>query len=1277
MSRILASLIILFALNGLTGAQSSVRIPLTFSYDDPRGIWFEGALGNRADGDLPAFATTPEGIDTPGRLKVAIQVDAEEEINPTDPDLHLQLAKDYPASGVVYQERHRCVARVTVCPLRRDAEGRVYRLISGQALVAHTPALGAGGQRSGPDFKTSSALASGRVYKLSVDRAGVFRVDYNFIKEKLGLDPASLDVSRIGIYGNGGGRIPQAIAEFRIDDIEPCAVQAAGLDDGRFDAGDYLLWYAEGPDKWSFDSETGTYQMEKNIYDIQNHYYLLLDGPGSPKMEMRPDGTGSVFLSAASLEAQRLEEEKVNLLGRYRPPGSGQEWYGDELAVVTQLEYANRFDFTDLVTSDSLHFKLRFAIRSATSPRLYFRVNEQEFSRGVGSVNLDNYESSFANDGVLAGGIIPGKAISQLLVRYPQASGVNSRAWVDYLQLAFWRHNTYRAGKPLVVRDPRARFLGTPTYQVNGLPAGAEIWDITYPQLPLRQQYQAGQVATFTGPAPDGDVPAVYICFDPARDAVVPAYGGRVTNQNLHSLTTADLVIVYSDDFGEAAEALAAHRRAHDGYEVVAVPTRQIYEEFGGGSKDPSALRDFTRMLYGRDPGFNYLLLIGDATYDYLQRDPELPYHNYVPAFETEESLDPIRSFPSDDFYALLDEQEGATLVGAIDIAVGRLPVSSLEEANSLVQKIIHYDKSPRTLGDWRNRIMMVADDQDGNIHLNQADALAKRTTLNAPALNQEKLYLDAFPQESTPGGDRYPTVNTTLDQSLQKGLLTVTYMGHGGPNGWTQERVLGINQAQRYQNLDNLPLFITATCSFAGYDEPAFVSAGEHLLSNPTGGAIALMTTVRAVFSGSNARLTQAVLDRLYTSDAFGEYPPIGEVLRRAKNDNALDTLDNNARKFTLLGDPSMRLAIPRFRVQVVQVGQVQVASGLQDTLSALEKTVVRGIVTDDAGQRMEDFQGRVYLTLFDKIQKRSTLGNDADSPVREFETQNKQLFRGTASVVNGAWAIEFVLPKDIDFAYGPGRMSLYAEDGETDAAGLFTGFLVGGVSGEGLADDQPPLVKAFMNDEHFVSGGITDADPDIFLQLSDDNGINVSGTSIGHDIEGVLDGDARNALILNDYYQAAQDDYRSGTVRYPLQGLAPGRHTLEVTAWDLANNPGQAFVEFVVLDEAGPVVTNVGADPNPFDGETRFHFEHNRPGDVMDAQLRIFDLRGALVRTLALNDLPVNGYRVDEFVWDGTNQAGAEVPPGLYVYRLQVTFSGSGAPQQVDAGAGKVIRL
>ncbi|HJW27767.1 MAG TPA: type IX secretion system sortase PorU, partial [Saprospiraceae bacterium] len=538
--------------------------------------------------------------------------------------------------------------------------------------------------------------------------------------------------------------------------------------------------------------------------------------------------------------------------------------------------------------------------------------------------------------------------------------------------------NNYKSGSALYVRDPRSRYKGIPTYTLDQFPSSGLIWDITNPQKPILQQFQQGNQTSFSVHNANPNQPEEFICFNPASDVFTPDYVGAVQNQNLHALQRADMLIVYFDDFEEAALKLAQHRRDFSHLVVECIPVSKVFKEFGGGSKDPAALRDFARMVYKRDPLFKYLLLIGDASYDFLNHSPDVPFQNFIPAFETEESLDPIRSFPTDDFFALLDNDEGNNLTGALDIAVGRFPVSSEQEAMDIVNKIIYYETNPLTLADWRNRLVFVADDEDANTHLKQADAVAVSSNTAHPVFNEEKIYLDAYPQQSTPGGDRYPAVNDDIDLNMKKGALTVTYLGHGGPNGWTQERVLGVNQAQSYDNLENMPLFITATCSFAGYDEPGFTSTGEHLLVNPNGGAIGLMTTVRAVFSGSNSRLTDAVHDIIFTPDADGNYLAVGEVLRRSKNANGIDTVDTNARKFTMLGDPALKLAIPRYNVAVKTLQGQPVGGANMDTLSALESAVVTGTIENNQGQLITSFNGTISLTLFDKIQVRKTLAND-----------------------------------------------------------------------------------------------------------------------------------------------------------------------------------------------------------------------------------------------------------------------------------------------------------
>ena len=1276
MSRLFTLLLFLCSLSAdRLAAQQVLQHKFLLAWSEDNILSFDGAGEFSANPALPLY-TFRFPLEGSSKLSVTLTVESSEQVTITNEVICADIPKEYVVGSSMEQERGKWFGRVWIMPFVSKGDQKADRITNGILTIHIDPIYTGGVVRSGPGFKENSVLKEGIIHKLSVDQSGIYKLDYNFIKDKLKIDPSSISPSNIGIFGNGDGRIPQWNSAPRIDDLEQSASFGFGLDDGQFNPGDYLLWYAEGTHHWTYDPVERVYNMEFNNYDEFNHYYVIINGPTREAILSRPNGTGSQYVSASSIDFQRLEEDKVNLLGRYRPPGSGQEWYGDEMAVLKEINYTDRFNLRDLIPADTLHYKVRFAARAANLTRFYFRVDQKEVGRNVGGVDLVNYESSFANDALLQGEFVPGAPVQDIVVRYPDANGVNSRAWVDYIQLNIRKQNVYRQGSPLFIRDPRSTYAGTPEYELEGVIAGCQIWDISEPLIPVVQQFNAGTKITFTD-LPGNDVPDEFICFNPATDIRIPTYEGAVTNQNLHSIQRADLAIIYYDEFEEAAMKIAEHRRTHSHLEVVALPASQVFEEFGGGSKDPSAIRDFARMIYKRDPDFKYLLLLGDATYDYLNHFSDLPYQNFIPAFETEESLDPIRSFPSDDYFSLLDDDEGDNLIGAIDIAVGRLPVSEAAEALEIVNKIIHYDTSPSTLNDWRSRIVMVADDEDGNTHLNQADGLVVQTLNDNPDLNAHKVYLDAFPQESTPGGDRYPAVNEEIDLNMRKGALTVTYMGHGGPNGWSQERVLGINQSQSYDNLDNMPLFITATCSFAGYDEPGFISAGEHLLQNTEGGAVALMTTVRAVYSGSNERLTRAVLKLLYTPDSTGAYLTMGEVLRRAKNVNAIDTLDNNARKFTLLGDPSQLLAIPEHQIKVTEIGGKLIGGGVLDTLSALEKATVSGTINNQQGEIITDFDGQLFLTLFDKVKVSKTLANDESSAVKPFASQTRQLFKGTASIIAGTWSIEFVLPKDIDFVYGQGKMSLYAQNGIADASGYTTEFIVGGVSTGGLADDLPPVIKPFMNDVNFISGGITDNNPDIYIQLSDDNGINVSGTSIGHDIEAILDGDDRNSLILNDFYQASLDDYASGEVRYPLSSLSPGLHTLKVIAWDLANNPAEAYLEFFVIDSDAPILKNLFNFPNPFSEETFFQFEHNRPGVTMDMDLDIFDLSGRRVKNISLDGYVSDGYRIADLYWDGLNEAGVEVTPGMYVFKLKIVYKTNGNTETIESDVEKLVIL
>jgi hypothetical protein len=562
-----------------------------------------------------------------------------------------------------------------------------------------------------------------------------------------------------------------------------------------------------------------------------------------------------------------------------------------------------------------------------------------------------------------------------------------------------------------------------------------------------------------------------------------------------------------------------------------------------------------------------------------------------------------------------------------------------------VVNKILNYE-SKKTLGDWRNRALFMADDEDSNYHLNDADAIADMVVANNKNINVEKLYVDAFRQEVSAGGTRVPALNEAISQNQFKGLLTMCYLGHGGPKRLAQEAVITREEMATWRNFDKLPIFITATCSFSGYDNPKEDAAGEVALLNPNGSMVALLSTVRPVYASSNAALTTSVFDTLFKK--INNRPQtIGEIIVSAKNRSKTGS---NGNKFTLLGDPSMRIALPRYNVSTVKIN-----NKTTDTVRALQRVTIEGTITDEFGLVLKNFNGTLSPTVYDKPSTLRTLGQDQGSSARDFTVQRNILFKGAATVKNGEWKFSFVIPKDIDYSFGTGKISYYATDGDFDAAGNFENIVIGGTDPSLAQDNLPPVVKVFMNDETFQSGGTTNASPTLLVKLSDDTGINVTGISIGHDLAGTLDSSS-NTILLNNFYEAVKDDPTKGVVRYPLSKLAVGLHKISVKAWDIANNSAEGSTEFIVSFDSKTALAQVLNYPNPFSNKTRFQFQHNLTGQQLHVNITIFSLNGQLVKTIDQDVSSIDNL-VSDIEWDGKSDSGAGLAKGVYVYKVVLT--------------------
>lgn len=1103
-------------------------------------------------------------------------------------------------------------------------------------------------------FKTNSVLRDGVTFKIGVASDGVFNINYDFIKDTLGLDPSNIDPKKITIYGNGGGALPEKNNDPRIDDLESISIKVEGEDDGSFDPSDRILFYAEGPDFLDFNNDKFT--RKKNPYTSFNYYFIRIEtNDGKRVKDIETQGTAS-YVSTSADAILRHEADLVNLLGDYgSTQGSGQSWYGEELTDISEIDLSSKFDFDNIDLGQPVNLMMSFVGRSGASSNVILNVDNLRFSKSINSVRIDDVEAIYAKPAVITETIELNNTSPSIVLQYPKIN-LSKSGWLDFLQFTYRRKLVY-SNSPLSFFDTYSLDETKASFEIDNSNSELYIWNITNIHQVDNQLYNINNDKISFSYQPRGSLQK-FILFDPLKISAEPRFIGKVEQQNLHALSDADFVIIYHNEFKEAAEKLQKHRINHSNIDVKIVDVDQIYNEFSSGKQDPTAIRDFAKMLYDRDNNFKYLLLIGDGSYDYRWINTQFSNQSFIPAYETKESLNPLTAFPTDDYYALLSNGEGGTLRGAIDIAVGRIPAKTSQEANNVVDKIIRYDTDPNTAGDWKNRIAFTADDEDSNIHLNQAETIAASVKQKHPNFNQEKIYFDAFKQVSTPGGARYPDAEDKLNNEIFKGLLILNYLGHGGPKGWSQERVLKTTEIGSWTNKDKLPLIITATCSFTGFDDPALVTGGEEAILNKNGGAIALFSTVRSVYSSQNFRLTKSVFDTIFNTNRT-EQLAIGEILRRAKNSNSADTININARKFLLIGDPSLRLALPTYNIIATEVNNKVIDPSRIDTVKALQKVQIAGQIVDENGDLVSSYNGKLFPTLYDKEISLETLSNDSGSPKKSFEVQRNILYSGTATVTNGIFDFEFVLPKDINYDYGPGKLSFYAtENNRSEASGFYNKIIIGGTDDNISNDDVGPAMQLYMNDEEFVSGGITNPNPELLIKLFDDNGINFSGTSIGHDITAILDDNTQNTFILNDFYKSEQDNFRQGIVRYPLKDISPGLHTLKVKAFDVVNNVGEAIIEFYVLENGELQIQNVLNYPNPFSTSTKFMFEHNLPNTSLSSVINIYTISGKLVRSI-ISDFVSSGFRSSDISWDGRDDFGNQLGRGIYLYQIKLNAS------------------
>ncbi len=1145
---------------------------------------------------------------------------------------------------------------------------------------------------------TRSVLADGTVFKIPITTEGVYRIDRALLSSILSQAGLSVDAIRpdqIRIYGNGGAPLPALNSAPRPADLieNPILVRASG------NSFTELFFYAAPTSGWTYNTTTGEWEHYINRFSNTNYYFLKIDAEvGTPKRlvsEGFPSLPGAKRINRTT-GRHFVEPEEVLWNDEH---ASGLTWVSRQIRSGQSIQILDGAALPGLTSGEAI-VRARIAANTNPSTPVRFELNgavlgditAPPVNRGAREVPAANpAEARFV--GQISGGPVDLVMTLQPRINEPQAA-------LDWVRLLY--------PQALTAVDGYLRFA-TPPGQVgpfelalSGFSQEPVVLDVTDPgSIRMLGVNASGGTYLVQVEANDPARPRELVAFVPQATRA-PESSSRVAPQNLHGIQTfPDFVIVAPDTFRTFAEELAEMRRK-EGLEVEVVDIEQIYNEFSGGLVDMRAVRDYFRFLYDRAPNdasmLRYALLFGDGHYDYREiTNP--PFRNWIPPYESLETFHPLQSYASDDYFGLLDENEGIWTWGSdlsvsserMDIGIGRLTVQSAADARIVIDKIKHYE-SPETFGAWRSRYTFVADDayntlaatnQDSDLHVQNADVVAEEVKQRYSPINLNKIYAPSYTRVFQ-NGWRIPGVERDIQAAIENGTLLINYSGHGGEDGLAQERIFTVEHAQRLQNRDRLSVFVTVTCSFGRWDMTDEQSGGEVLLLNPNGGAVALLTTVRTVYTSAainslNVGLNRALNQALFRRDETGRPQRFGDAYLEAKNTQA--GLQSNNRKFSLIGDPTMRLGLPGNEAVITAINDSSLTSGPVQ-MKALDRMKIQGEVRRVDGTLDNSFNGQVNVTVFD-AERNVMLPYQRHMPTPYYTIREDLVWRGDVDVRDGRFEAHFVVPKDISYSNRPGRISAYAWNDETHALGYTDSLIVGGSSATPPDDSQGPVISFFMNDTTtaFVSGALTTARPELIIKLEDESGVNTVGAGVGHELLLVLDDDEQNAVDVSSFYQSEQNSYQRGVVRYPLAqlaesrgsgGLTPGLHTVRVRAWDVLNNSSTASVDFYVSDSEELVLRNIYNYPNPTSGETRFIFEHNQPAGVpARIQLRIYTLSGRPVRTIETEEALPSGVMPAGLVqipWDGRDEDFDELATGIYLYKLRVEIEAAEGERQVS---------
>lgn len=1083
-------------------------------------------------------------------------------------------------------------------------------------------------------YASESVLNSGKWVKIQVAEDGIYKLTAADLK-KMGFS----NLDKVAVYGYGGWPLDEDFSTTYIDDVPEVAVWRSA---------DYLLFYGKGPRKWEYSSSDKSFIHTNNPYSNYGYYFVSEKETTGRTMEKAASAAGAT-LQVTTFDDYVLHEEELVSVN-----SSGRELYGESFTSTLSR------DFTISVpgiTNDEGKATLSFISRG--NGTITMNVDGNALISGSVSVPSDEYEVARELYRERAWMADKGETVK---VNIGYSTTGHKNVHLNYFRLQMKRqlkvYDNYTFFRSLSARGNASRFV------IQGADASTLVFDVTDGVNPQQMETSLnGTELSFSIPASASL--REFVVVKPSQ-IKAPVTVGEVANQNLHALPQQDMIIIAQPNFTTQAERLAEAHRTKDNLTVRVVTPESIYNEFSSGTPDATAYRRFMKMFYDRKTSEadapKYLLLFGDGSFDNRKLTSawkSVDMSNMLLTYQTENSLS-SQSYVIDDYFGFLDDADNKKSLQnkKLCLGIGRFPIRTVEQATQMVDKVISYMENKNT-GSWKNNLCFMADDgsnTDGFMteHMEFADQLAGYVESEHPEFLVNKLYYDAYKKDMTAG--TYPDVRSGLQKLLKDGLLLFNYTGHGGTTALSDEKVLTQTDINQF-TYTHLPVWVTATCDFTRFDD-LNTSAGEDVFLNKSSGGIALFTTVRVAYSRPNFPINDNVIRNLFERNN-GRRRTLGEVMQATKN-----TLSSVYKLgFCLIGDPAVKMAYPEFGMKVTTVNG-QSVDGNSISFKALEKITVEGEMLDASGQLVTDFTGIVNPTVKDSKVTVTCLknSNKDDSPAFTFTDYPNTIFIGNDSVRNGKFSFTFTVPKDISYSNLQGKMNLYAVDTESgnEAQGNFDNFIVGGTSDTAETDTIGPEIRAlYLNDTTFVDGGQVNTTPYFVAELWDKSGVNITGSSVGHDMMLVIDESTVLSYNLNSYYELLLGEDGTGIVKFPIPALEPGKHTAEFWVWDILNNSTVRTFTFEVVEGLKPFLFDVIATPGIAREQVTFHLMHNRPESRMRVGIMVYDLAG---RQLWKHEESGTSGLFENYTvsWDLTS-GGARMRPGVYIYRAAISTDNS----------------